>query len=149
MQTKELLAGLKNHEFDERLKALYVDEAVLEHQRARYIAVIEKYVELYGDGEVEIYSAPGRSEVGGNHTDHQHGRVLATSINLDAIGVVGKVQDTIKPTITLIGDSTVYLEYKEKFRDDRQVDSNRLSTVYLYKRFPWRWQENVGQVYRR
>lgn len=96
MQTKELLAGLKNHEFDERLKALYVDEAVLEHQRARYIAVIEKYVELYGDGEVEIYSAPGRSEVGGNHTDHQHGRVLATSINLDAIGVVGKVQDTIK-----------------------------------------------------
>ena len=89
MQTKELLAGLKNHEFDERLKALYVDETVLEHQRARYIAAIEKYVELYGDGEVEIYSAPGRSEVGGNHTDHQHGRVLATSINLDAIGVVG------------------------------------------------------------
>jgi len=81
MRTQDLIKGLQNHEFDERLIALYVDESVLEHHKARYVAAIEKYVELYGDGEVEIYSAPGRSEVGGNHTDHQHGRVLATSIN--------------------------------------------------------------------
>lgn len=42
---------------------------------------------------MEIYSAPGRSEVGGNHTDHQHGMVLATSINLDALAVVGASKD--------------------------------------------------------
>ncbi len=38
-------------------------------------------------------SAPGRSEIGGNHTDHQHGEVLATSINLDAIAIVKKLPD--------------------------------------------------------
>ena len=48
---------------------------------------------MYGDREVEVYSAPGRSEVGGNHTDHQHGMVLATSINLDAIAIVNKNED--------------------------------------------------------
>ena len=44
---------------------------------------------------VEIYSAPGRSEVGGNHTDHQHGRVLAASVSLDAIAVAGRVDEPL------------------------------------------------------
>ena len=44
---------------------------------------------------MEIYSAPGRSEVGGNHTDHQYGKVLAASINLDAIAIVAKTDDSI------------------------------------------------------
>ena len=39
---------------------------------------------------MSIYSAAGRSEISGNHTDHQHGCVLAGSINLDAIGIVSK-----------------------------------------------------------
>ena len=47
----------------------------------------------YGAGEAELFSAPGRSEVGGNHTDHQHGEVLAASINLDTIGIVRKTED--------------------------------------------------------
>ena len=51
---------------------------------------------MYGDTDVEIYSAPGRSEVGGNHTDHQHGCVLAAAVNLDAIAVVGRVDNKIK-----------------------------------------------------
>ena len=50
--------------------------------------MINKSISLFGDTDVEIYSAPGRTEVGGNHTDHQHGEVLAASINLDAIAIV-------------------------------------------------------------
>ncbi len=45
--------------------------------------------------EVESYSAPGRSEIGGNHTDHQLGRVLAASINLDAIAIVAKKENGV------------------------------------------------------
>lgn len=92
----ELINELKNNKYNELLNDLYVDESLLEYQRNRYVAAVEKYISLYGDNEVEIYSAPGRSEVGGNHTDHQHGCVLAAAINLDAIAVVGKTEKEIK-----------------------------------------------------
>ena len=56
-------------------------------------AINPKLIKDFGDTEVSIFSAPGRSEVGGNHTDHQHGQVLAASINLDAIAIVAKTSD--------------------------------------------------------
>ncbi len=87
---------LKNNKYNDLLNDIYVDESLLDYHQARYIKAIEKYIDLYGDKEIEIYSAPGRSEVGGNHTDHQHGCVLAAAVNLDAIAVVGKVENTIK-----------------------------------------------------
>lgn len=91
-----LIEELNNNKYDQLLNDLYVDDKLLDYQRSRYVKAIEKYIALYGDGEIEIYSAPGRSEVGGNHTDHQHGCVLAAAVNLDAIAVVGKVDHTIK-----------------------------------------------------
>ena len=87
---------LKIGKYSELLKDIYVDENLIDYQQARYIKAIDKYVDLYGDTDVEIYSAPGRSEVGGNHTDHQHGCVLAAAVNLDAIAVVGRVDNKIK-----------------------------------------------------
>lgn len=81
--------------YDVLLKDIYVDEDMVPLQKDRYAQAIECFLELYGQKEVEIYSAPGRSEVGGNHTDHQHGKVLATSVNLDAIAVVAKRDDDL------------------------------------------------------
>lgn len=53
-------------------------------------------MELFGDDrEVSVLSAPGRTEVCGNHTDHNNGKVLAASINLDAIAVAAKNDDCI------------------------------------------------------
>ena len=72
---------IRNGEFNERLLDIYVDESLIEHQKARYIYAIEKYEELYGAGDIMICSAPGRSEIGGNHTDHQRGQVLACGHN--------------------------------------------------------------------
>ncbi len=55
----------------------------------RYSAALDEFLKLYGDREnIRIFSAPGRTEVGGNHTDHQHGSVLAGSVNLDVIAIV-------------------------------------------------------------
>ena len=89
--------GLKKEfaegKYQERLQDIYLDEHQLDAQRDRYIKALEEFEKLYGVKEVEIYSAPGRSEVGGNHTDHQLGMVLATSINLDAIAIVAKTGD--------------------------------------------------------
>ena len=91
-----LVEELNNKKYDELLIDIYVDTNLLDYQRERYVKAINKYVSLYGDTDVEIYSAPGRSEVGGNHTDHQHGCVLAAAVNLDAIAVVGRVDNKIK-----------------------------------------------------
>ena len=93
IELKELFSSGTN---DELLKDIYVDEALLDYQRKRYVDAISRYEALYGTGEAEIYSAPGRSEIGGNHTDHQNGEVLAASINLDAIGIVGKLDGVVK-----------------------------------------------------
>lgn len=93
--TKILAQEFKAGQYAERLKDIYVDDAVLDYQKERYIKAIEEFEKLYGEQEVEIYSAPGRSEVGGNHTDHQYGKVLAASINLDAIAIVAKTDDSI------------------------------------------------------
>ena len=90
MKTTELKAGFQSGKYAELLKDIYIDESVLEYQKERYVKAIESFEELFGVKDVEIYSAPGRSEIGGNHTDHQCGRVLAASINLDAIAIVAK-----------------------------------------------------------
>lgn len=64
---------------------------------ARYCDACDEYEKLYGDGEIRLFSAPGRTEVGGNHTDHQHGRVLAGSVDFDVIAVAAKSGDnTVK-----------------------------------------------------
>lgn len=88
-----LKTEIASGKFDSRISEVYVDASLTEYHRARYVEALDKFVELFGDKAVEIYSAPGRSEVCGNHTDHQHGHVLATSINLDAIAVVAPAAD--------------------------------------------------------
>lgn len=87
---------IQTEEFETKLKDIYEDESALEYQKNRYINAVNKYMELYSDLDVEIYSAAGRSEISGNHTDHQHGRVLAGSINLDAIAIVSRQKNIVK-----------------------------------------------------
>ena len=94
--TKELREQFESGANDSLLMDIYLDEALLDYQRQRYADAISRYEELYGAGEAEIYSAPGRSEIGGNHTDHQNGEVLAASINLDAIAVTGRLDGVVK-----------------------------------------------------
>ena len=50
--------------------------------------------EKFGEQEVHFFSTPGRTEIGGNHTDHNYGRVLAGSINLDSIAVAAGITRT-------------------------------------------------------
>lgn len=85
---KELKLDIIHHVYDEKLLDIYIDPQQLDYQRQRYVQALDQFEALYGDQEVTIFSAPGRSEVGGNHTDHQHGEVLAASINLDCIAIV-------------------------------------------------------------
>ncbi len=97
MSAATLLNKIRSGGYDAAFAHLYGEEQV-EAQRARYIGAVEGFVNTFGDGEGELllFSAPGRTEIGGNHTDHNCGRVLAGSVNLDVIAVARRVQDTIR-----------------------------------------------------
>lgn len=90
MNILKTLQSIENNELLKTFKELYgTDEAQLEYQRQRYLSAVNNFAKLYPKRKnIRIFSAPGRTEIGGNHTDHQHGCVLAAAVNLDAIAVV-------------------------------------------------------------
>ena len=82
-------------DYDARFAVLYGREAV-EKQRRRYSEAVDGFTAAFGEAEqLILFSAPGRTEIGGNHTDHNHGRVLAASVNLDVIAVAAPRRDAI------------------------------------------------------
>lgn len=96
MKPSELIATIQSGGADIALKKVYVTDSAVEMQKPRYIKTIKKFIELFGDDrDVMVLSAPGRTEICGNHTDHNNGKVLAASINLDAIAVAAKNDDNV------------------------------------------------------
>jgi galactokinase len=63
------------------------DAVVLKEQAGRYAALMDEFQKTYGKDDVQLFSSPGRTEIGGNHTDHNYGRVLAGAVNLDMAAV--------------------------------------------------------------
>ena len=92
--------NFKKGMYDNLLKDIYVDEKLIEHQRNRYINAIKEYEILFCQDDINIFSAPGRTEVCGNHTDHQHGKILAASINLDIIAITSKNNSNIVKVVS-------------------------------------------------
>jgi galactokinase len=91
----DLIEAVKSGRADHMLTALY-GNADLPRQRARYAGLLERLAALRADGqEAALFSAPGRTEVGGNHTDHNGGRVLAAAVNLDVIAATAARDDGI------------------------------------------------------
>ncbi len=91
--TSTVLQQLQQGSFDALFAKLYGKDAV-DSQRARYAKAVREFTAIYGEKEkIRLFSAPGRTEIGGNHTDHNHGCVLAASVNLDVIAVVAATDD--------------------------------------------------------
>lgn len=85
MKLEKLLASVND---GEALIKLYgADSEVIAEQKKRYAAVIEEFKKTFGQDEAEVFSSPGRTEIGGNHTDHNYGRVLAGAVNLDNVAI--------------------------------------------------------------
>lgn len=78
---------LKAGVYNEQLQNIYnCTDSETEFYAKRYIRVIDNFESTFGKKEsIALFSAPGRTEIGGNHTDHQHGCVIAGSVNLDVI----------------------------------------------------------------
>lgn len=93
-----MLRNLKTPKVMQRLTKLYGSrDGMLVSQTARYTRLIKRHEELFegNENEVLMISAPGRTEIGGNHTDHNSGKVLAAAVNLDTLAAVSKREDMI------------------------------------------------------
>ncbi len=90
MKLNEMRAQIKNGAL-ERYSNIYSD---LERERERFVSALDAFAKKYGeDRDVAIFSVPGRSEISGNHTDHNKGKVMAGAINRDIIAVASKNSD--------------------------------------------------------
>ncbi|MDD6571875.1 MAG: galactokinase family protein [Thermoflexaceae bacterium] len=126
----ELMKELETGKWDGLLLNIYEDSTLIPYQRERYINLLKLYEKTFKTDDVAVYSAPGRSEVCGNHTDHQKGEVLATSINLDAIAVVSKNNEDV---IRLVSDGypmiTVDLKDISKKKEDKGSSAGLIKGV--------------------
>ena len=85
----DIYQSVKAGEMDEKLKMMGCEDMAAGRDRA--VHVLESFKECFGtkeDTPVMLCSAPGRTEICGNHTDHQHGHVLAAAVNLDFLACV-------------------------------------------------------------
>ncbi len=94
-QYANMIRALKTPWVMSRLTHLYGRrDGMLVAQTARYTRLLKRHEELFDvSGEVQLISAPGRTELSGNHTDHNRGKVLAAAVNLDTVAAVSRRDD--------------------------------------------------------
>lgn len=118
----ELCHEISMNQWQERLREVYIDPDVLGYQQERYQKALQRFQEIFGERAVSIYSAPGRSEIIGNHTDHQNGQVVAAAINDDAIAVVSYNDE---PIVRVLSEGykmiTVQLDNVEYVREEAET----------------------------
>lgn len=102
--------------------------AVLKSEAERYAALMADFERNFGSSDVELFSSPGRTEIGGNHTDHNYGRVLAGAVNLDNIAVAAK-----NGTNTIRIKSAGYPEFQVELTDFHPKESEFYTSVSLVK----------------
>lgn len=94
MNYSDLKEYINSNQIDELLKTIVCSENIKD-EKQRYLSLLEDAFDMYGDGDYHFISSPGRSEIGGNHTDHQHGHVVAAALNVDNLCVVKRNDSNI------------------------------------------------------
>lgn len=117
MKSDLLIQRIAEKRYDSLFEDIYLNKDIIDYQRKRYIEAIEKYQKNFGHNDVSVFSVPGRSEIGGNHTDHQNGKVLACAVNLDMIAVV----------------SISKSNYINIFSDSRKITGIKIDDLEMHK----------------
>ncbi len=122
----------------QELKRIYGDKA--KQQLERYEKIKDKFEQLFGKGEVRFFSTSGRSEIIGNHTDHNHGCVMAAGIDLDAVACA-RANGTTK--ITFISEG--YADKNEVDLSKLEMDvAERGTTKALIRGIAYHMQNDLG-----
>jgi len=130
MELETMIQELETPETAAQLARLYGnDPETVAKQKARYGAMIRQHRKLFGDrGKIALISAPGRTEIGGNHTDHNHGRVLAAAVNLDTLCAV-----TPRNDMTVLFHSHGYSPIEISLDDLSVHDDEKGTTMALIR----------------
>ena len=101
-----------------KIRAIFADlygeeEDIINENICRYKTVLENYIDRFNNNNIELFSAPGRTEIGGNHTDHNNGKVLTASINLDCVCAAGKTNNNIINIYSLPYDETYTVDVEK------------------------------------
>ena len=128
MNTKQIINNISSGQYDKQFIYLYQSA---EEPRKRYIKALKEFESLFpGRSNVHIFSAPGRTEIGGNHTDHQHGSVLAASVDLDIVAVVSENQSNfINVKSEEFDMDTVDINYLEPFENEAGMSASLIRGV--------------------
>ncbi len=127
MEAKALLEKLNGKKAKEFLEKMYGTAGVSEN-RERYVHVMEEFEKAFGKTDMSLFTSAGRTEISGNHTDHNHGKVLAGSINLDCIAAAAANETD---EIHIISET-----YNQKFTirlDDLKPSEKMAGTIDLTK----------------
>lgn len=95
------------------------DAATLQKQADRYTNLLKKFQSAFNKDEAEVFSSPGRTEIGGNHTDHNFGRVLAGAVNMDNVAVAAK-NNTNVVTIESVGYPKIVVDLNKLTPDKNE-----------------------------
>ena len=117
------------------------DEKVLKEQASRYASLMHDFEKTYGKDDVQLFSSPGRTEIGGNHTDHNYGRVLAGAVNLDNIAVA-----STNGTNTIRIKSAGYPEFQVELSDLNIDESQFYTSGSLVKGICAKMKENGYRI---
>lgn len=114
---------------------------VLKEQADRYASLMSEFEKTYGADDVQLFSSPGRTEIGGNHTDHNYGRVLAGAVNLDMVAVAAK-----NGTNTIRIKSAGYPEFQVELTDFKPKEVEYFTSTSLVKGIAARMKENGYEI---
>ncbi|HSH19076.1 MAG TPA: galactokinase family protein, partial [Draconibacterium sp.] len=113
------------------------DSTVLQEQAERYANLMNEFNKTYGNDDVQLFSSPGRTEIGGNHTDHNYGRVLAGAVNLDNIAVASK-----NGTNTIRIKSAGYPEFQVELTGFKPNEAEYYTSTSLVKGIAAKMKQN-------
>lgn len=134
----EKINGGNNPLFQELYGA---DATVLKEQATRYASLMSDFEKTYGADDVALFSSPGRTEIGGNHTDHNHGRVLAGAVDLDNIAVA-----SANGTNTIRIKSAGYPEFQVELTGFQPNEAEYYTSTSLVKGVATKMKENGYEI---
>ncbi len=119
MNLSQLSASLESVEAKNLLKEMY-GEGREDLNGQRYLEVAQGFVKTFGTTEFELFSSPGRTEICGNHTDHNHGKVIAGTIHMDCVAAA-----------SANGSDKVHI-ISASYGQDMTIDLNDLEPIAPY-----------------
>jgi len=136
MTTDNLILKINNGD-NKAFRELYgTDPSELKRNGMRYAGLIKKFEAAFGKKDVDFFTSPGRTEIGGNHTDHNYGRVLAGAVNLDNVCIAGRNGTNM---IRIISEG--YPQFDVDISELKPIQSEKYSSAALVRGICARFKE--------